>query len=512
LIRDIGGARMPKTRKGVDVEEVKIENSGPIGEPFAMKFPVGGGILVLKGHNGVGKSTAQATVQRMLGGSQPLSATDGAARGTAEGLGVRLTIAGSVRRSGECRGIGLEGRFDLSKFVAPGVAEGEAADARRIKALLAMTGVQGSPGAFATVCDDMELIVSSDAINEPDVVEQARKIKASLEQHARKLESDRDKSRGRAEAAWGAAGSITQEDAAAYDAGRADAEHEDAVARKARLAEQRRQYSEAQGRAAKAREALARAGSGPSVEACQARSDAAQKAQQAAMDAYRASKAEAEAATAALESAKREAATSKAAHEAVAAGARVTDATDADILEADARVAETRERVQRGQVIMEARRTFAEAKNHEQEAHRLTEQSEAIRGAAKRTDDVLSALVKSDRIAIRAGRLYVEHARRGATLLADLSAGELAKIGIMEAVDAFRKTDTDGRMPVLVVAQELWQDLDPDARADLDAMARREHVCLLPAEATDGPLRAEVFKADAAEHQAKPKLTAEDFG
>ena len=252
-------------------ETIRIQGEGPIKEAVEIRFPARGGIVVAKGSNGTGKTHAQHAVQRLLGGKQKLVPSDGVAKGIVEGGGARLTIGGSVRASGELRFAGLEGKFDLATFVDPGVADGEAADSRRIKALLSMTGVQGSPTAFAGIHKDLAAIVDKGALDEPDIVEQARKIKASLEQRARTLESDRDKERGRAEAAWGAAGDVKPEDAAEFDQDAAGRELEAAVSEKSRLAEQRRQYVEATERAKRAKAALADINAGPNVETCDAK-------------------------------------------------------------------------------------------------------------------------------------------------------------------------------------------------------------------------------------------------
>ncbi|MFH1558275.1 MAG: hypothetical protein ABII76_26015 [Pseudomonadota bacterium] len=468
-------------------ETIRIQGEGPIKEAVELRFPAGGGIVVAKGSNGTGKTHAQHAVQRLLGGKQRLVPSDGVAKGIVEGGGVRLTIGGSVRSSGECRFAGLEGKFDLGTFVDPGVADGEAADSRRIKALLSMTGVKGSPATFAGIHPDLAVLVDNVALTETDVVEQARKIKASLEQRARTLESDRDKERNRAEAAWGAAGDVKPEDAQEFDQAAAGAELESAVAEKSRLAEQRRQYTEAQERARRAKAALAGIEAGPDVESCEKRLANAK-------DAFQKAQAEQAAAATALETAKRERATTQTAYDAIAAAGRATDVDDTDLQAADAHVADVRERVQRGQVILEARRHFATARQHEAEAHKLEAQAEAIRGAAKQTDDVLSGLVSSGRIRIEAGRMVTDHATRGKpVLLSDLSSGELMQLAILEAVDAFRKTGAEG-MPLLIVDQDLWQHLDPWARAQVYRACTEHHVCILAAEVAAGGLRFEPYQ------------------
>lgn len=473
---------------------IKATNIGAVSKALIPLDPQGG-VTVIRGYNGSGKDTLLEAVGRLTGGSQAVQCRDGEARGTVDGLGVHLTVTRSTRRSGECDAVSLAGKFDLSEFVDPPIKDPEAADARRIKALLSIRGVKGSPQAFAGIHEDVELLVSADALNEPDIVEQARKIKASLEQHARKLESDRDKEKGRAEAAWGAAGDVSEEDAGGYDQYAAGAELERAVVEKSRLSAQRQAYQAAQERAHKARATLDGLKAGPSIPECEMRKQAAENALSAAREAFQAAQAEHAAAGTAVETAKREAATTQAAHDAIAAAEKADNPTDAAIIEATERADQVRVRVQRGQIIMEARRHFAAAREHEAEAARLDNQAAAIRGAAKQTDDVLSGLVSSNRIRVEAGRLVVDHERRGKPIpFADLSKGEKWRLALLEAADRLREIGAD-QIALIPIPQQAWEGLQPKVRSEIQAEARRLRVCIVAAQCDDGPLRATLFDA-----------------
>jgi len=371
--------------------------------------------------------------------------------------------------------------------------------------------VQGSPQAFAGIHEDVEMLVSADALNEPDIVEQARKIKASLEQHARKLESDRDKEKGKAEAAWGAAGNVTEEDAAGYDQDAAGGELESAVAEKSRLMAQRQAYTEAQERAQKAKATLTGLKAGPSVSECKDRLHKANVALAEAREAFQAAQAEHAAANDAMDAAGREAATTQAAHEAIAAAEKADNPTDDEIADAIERADKVRAMVQRGQVIMEARRHFATAREHEAEAHRLDEQADAIRGAAKQTDDVLSGLVSSGRIRVEAGRLVVDHERRGKPVpFADLSKGEKWRLALLEAADRLREIGAD-QLALIPIPQQAWEGLQPKVRAEIQAEARRLKVCIVAAQCDDGPLRAELFGAGDQAEQVEQAGTGDEW-
>jgi hypothetical protein len=473
-------------------ETIKAENVGPVEEAM-IPLDAGGGVTVLMGFNGSGKDSLLDAVGRMAGGKQPVTCRDGAAKGSIEGLGVRLNIGKSTRKSGECQALSLTGKFDLSDFVEPPIKDGEAADRYRLKALLTIRGVEGNMDAFREIApegSEIDKFISGEAMAQADIVEQARLIKVDLERKAREIEDAAQKAHGKAEGAKNAAGEVAAN--AEYDEADMTAKLMAAVSAHARLTEQEQVYQTAQAQAIKARQALAAVKAGPSIAECEKRAAAAAKTLQELKAMLQKAEAEDSMAMSAMTAAKREAVAVQGWHDSIEAAANVKPVAPVDIEQAAASVAEIREKVQQGAVIREAIRQHAAAREHEAEARALEAQAESIRGAAKATDDVLSGLVASGRIRVDGGRLVVDHPRRGQTLFAELSKGEKWRLAIMEAVDRIREIGADG-MALVPIPQQAWEGLQPSIRAEIWREAKRQRVNVIAAQCDDGALRAEVY-------------------
>ena len=124
-----------------------VKNIGPVFE-LALPVPEQGGLVILRGANGVGKTKTLEAVQALVTGRGSLAARDGQVRGEVVGWGARLSVARSTRRTGELAVTSLEGRMDITELVDPGIRELMAADARRIKALIGLSGVKADPAAY----------------------------------------------------------------------------------------------------------------------------------------------------------------------------------------------------------------------------------------------------------------------------------------------------------------------------------------------------------------------------
>ena len=114
---------------------VEIENVGPV-EHLSLPIPVGGGIVVLKGRNGRGKTKAREAVDKLTSGRGAVSVRDGALRGQVSGFGATLKVARSATRSGVLEVESLDGKLSVADLVSPPVKEAAAADARRVKTLV----------------------------------------------------------------------------------------------------------------------------------------------------------------------------------------------------------------------------------------------------------------------------------------------------------------------------------------------------------------------------------------
>lgn len=175
-----------------------IENIGPI-ERVTFPCPEGGGLVVFRGRNGSGKTTALQAVEAAVTGKGKLPLADEAEesndRGTVEAHGVTLTIGKSTRRKGEADVTSLEGRLSVADLVDPGIADPDAADLRRIKALVGLSGAQAEPARFAEIVGglaELEKLVSPDALKQGDLVSLAGAVKRGLESVARTVEQRAD--------------------------------------------------------------------------------------------------------------------------------------------------------------------------------------------------------------------------------------------------------------------------------------------------------------------------------
>lgn len=128
---------------------LEVINVGPV-KSAKIPLPAGGGVVVLRGPNGSGKSTILEGAKRVLGGeSGPLTPTDGAKRGIVSLGDAKLSV--TPRRtatSGELEVSSIEGRFDVSDLIDPGIKDPERADVARLKALVALSGVQSSEAPY----------------------------------------------------------------------------------------------------------------------------------------------------------------------------------------------------------------------------------------------------------------------------------------------------------------------------------------------------------------------------
>lgn len=126
---------------------IEIENIAAV-KHVTIPYPDGGGIVVLKADNGKGKSTTLAAIESAVTGNGSLSVRDGALKGTVSAFGVTITVGKNTRRKGELSVTSLDGKLSIGELIDPGRKEPEAADARRIKALLALVGAEADPSLF----------------------------------------------------------------------------------------------------------------------------------------------------------------------------------------------------------------------------------------------------------------------------------------------------------------------------------------------------------------------------
>jgi ABC-type cobalamin/Fe3+-siderophores transport system ATPase subunit len=500
------------------LKEVTINDIGPIADfHFTMEQ---GKITRLLGRNGLGKTRGLDAIETLTSGQTKgtVEHRDGAARGVVQAFGATLRVAKSPRYGGELEVQSLEGRFSVVDLVDPKLKDRGAADAKRIKALVQLTGAEANPALFHKLVPggekEFNQLVSTNATSATDLVLMAARIKSDLEARARVVEDDAKKEVTRAESARAAAETVDL--TATDDSNKLAEDLELASAEEARLKAERRAALDAKAQSQEAQRALADAETnyqGMTVAFAEVQAQAAARGRTDADQAVRA----AEAALLRAQQAQSEAVLlhnvaikeHQAAREhdemiqkwraAVVAGDVTQGVTDEQLAEATADVVAAREALEQGTLVREAKRRVAEAALHAKQAATLRTKADHLRDAARGTDDVLSEVV---------GRLNcplkVQDARlvtltdRGIELFSDLSRGEQWTIVINIAIEAV------GDGGIIVIDQEGFEGLDVYNRALIANLVKDKAVYVLTAEAT-GDLE---LTADSYEPQAEAASAA----
>ena len=480
---------------------IQICDIGPI-KHLVLPLPDEGGVVVLKGRNGCGKTEALEAVRCLVCGSGHLAVRDGAAGGEVSGGDALIKVGRSTRRSGELRVLHLEGRLDIGDLVEPGLKDPETADGKRIRALIALTGVKADLALFAQIIPGglgaLKDALSAKALQETDLVEMARLVKAALESQARRLEDSAQKEDGAAAACRQAAGEVklgTETDAEKLQAalekalGRLNRLHQ--ASDTAREAALRRVETERDLNAVKA-EGL------PDLAALigrldRAREDAAAKKKDLDSTAsrFRAAQHDQELAAVelttaeeSLEAGERALKTAAKLEALVANLVDIVGPTENDLFKAQEAVIEARCGLEAGALARRAIEQGVAAEGHSQRSAAARAKSAGLRGAAQATDHVLSQAVACDEIQVEGGRL-VTQTTRGTTFFADLSDGERWRIALDLAAERV------GKGGIVVAPQRAWEGLDPGNRELVALHAKALSVTVLTAEATEGDLRAE---------------------
>lgn len=500
-----------------------IRDIGPIHE-LRLPVPEDGGVVELLGQNGSGKTTALATIDKAVNDRGKLSVRDGAPNGEFEGLGVKLTLARSTRRLGELEVVGMESRFDVGVLVEPGVKEAEAADDKRIKALVALVGAKADPALFYTLvggATEFDRLISPSAVTHTDLIKMAEAIKRDLEKASRTAEGEATNARARADAARKAAEGVDLD--GPTDARELQQALEAAVEQRSKLEADAGAVQRKLVEADRAREAIKRAQAeyaGATVEQAvadeKAASDAEAEAlkvvtaaQQAVLDAQerlRVAQEHRKLAFAELMR-KRDAKVAAEDHvkfiarwqEQVDAGANATPINAGDIVRAKAQVDECRQQLEQAAIIRKAQASLDEATKQDQVRADHEREAVRLRDAARGAFDVLSQVISKAGVPLRVeyvnsqARLVLD-THRGKTLFAELSDGERWKVALDIAIQKI------GDRGALVLGQEAWQGLDDENRRAVNRQAKSAGVLIFAARAANGQLRSQVFNGDTDGH------------
>lgn len=469
---------------------ITLKNIGPI-ENVTIPVPADGGVVVLRGRNGCGKSTALDAIQTAITGKGKPSLRDKTAKGEIHAGGVSLTVAKSIRRSGELVVTSLDSRLSVADLVEPGIQDPLRADASRIKALVNLSRAEIQPNDLHGFPDNL----TAD-LNLADPVAAMAELKKRLDIGAREYEKLAKDSAAKAAALLESAGNPGPvSDEAALQAALSDAQRR--VDRLNDLAEQSRV---AKNRAATAQAKLATIERFDTAELqrqltqtsdeLDAQRDTAQRLKEqynAAVERYKERAAARSLLHAQFESAQ-QADALRAQLESQIAESLIPAPPPEQIADARAALETAMQAMTAAAQSRAAQQTRAQGEAHAAEAQRLEEESNGLRRKARQTEEILSEIIADLGCPLRCldGRLITDTAR-GPTYYADLSEGERWTMALDIAVQAL------GERGLLVVPQAAWEGLDPANRALIAAHAKQAGVVIITAECDTGELAPSVF-------------------
>jgi hypothetical protein len=480
---------------------IEITDVGPV-QQLSIPVPDHGGLVVLRGGQGVGKSTALKAVRKTLGAGRVkgLSTRDGARRGVLELGDARLTVTRArTMPKGELAVAELESRLDISALVDPGIDDPERADMTRIKALLSLSGVKADAAAYYDLVGGRERFESIGVDTDTDdPVLLATRVKRALELEARKQAKVADTETGRAKACEEQVAGVNLE--APCDEDELQRAYDEAKDALTRLEERRRVAEEDAGRRTLAEASLKKAEAnydGSTVADAQKAADDVDRVLTQAdehIEKLRKELAQAESMRheisiqqesvhQILEAAKQ--------HERVLEEWRATlqrvaieDPGDKAVDAAGHALLNARRNMQEGVRVRDAKRVNLQRTGHEEKAKQANRNAQRLRDAARATDDVLSQAVPSSVLRVEGGRLVTATDRSQSEPYAELSRGEQWKIAIDLACEQLPENG------LLVVPQESFEGLQPKNRKLVHEHAVKRRVTILTAEATDGELEA----------------------
>lgn len=490
-----------------ETEEIVIEDIGAI-RRLAIPIPPEGGLVVLRGENGGGKSGALETCSAVFGNSKARTALrprDGAKKGVVEGLGIKITVGRANRESGELEVASIEDTVDIGGLVDPGVDDLNAADGRRLKALLRVAGAKADIDLFVQLLGEKPELDEA-LIKERDLVKQASLVKSWIEKKARAEEGSAEAAA--LDATIALRGHQDIDINAESDEQKLQSEYRAAVQADARIDSQLKAAEDAAEAHETAQKSLERAKQsyhGPSIE------DAAKQFQAAvdALQTHRDIVADLEARlndarnkVTFAESILRERTTTRDAaqqhFETIAGWERqlaqeIPQAPSADEIEAaKLRLDQATKAMQDGGLVRAAKAARVKADEFNVKAKQHRKLAEQWRDAAKGVDDVLSDVVSELGCPIKVGdddkglRLTINHPKRGEIYFSELSVGEKWAVVIPIAIKAV------GPGGVFVIPQTAWEGLQPSIRRDIVAQLKGSQVTAITAQCDDGEIHAEV--------------------
>ena len=510
-------------------EKITLTNIAKV-RNLTIENPDGGGAIVLKGRNGIGKTTTLTAIEAVVNHNAKPVVTHGEPKGTVDAFGVTLHVGKQTRRSGELEVAALDGKLSISDLIDPGINDREIADQHRLRALVSI--ITPNPDQVRSLVESMvgECSDVADAkwYGMGDPVEIVSYIKRKFEARAREFESKAEKLQAEVKRHTLNAGERPHEPEP-IDAVRAEltaAIEARASLTQAHVAWERRQQTASQ-TMAQVEELQA------NIDAMFIPDDAMHVLSQAVLDCrtnleqkqatvaeLRTDVEQLEIKLAALRNQlslqencadvaddqlrvavknEFESAEMMAKHnQAVESLAVLTQQLNTPdpcplnyetLSQADQRCLQAEASIAAHAAATKAWESHKQAVAERANATALESQADHARAAAASVEQALTTLVKNhmDSLVVDNGRLYLAEGERR-TLFDELSAGQRARIAVEIGLKVV------GERGVIVLRQEIWEGLDPINRAELDQVAKHHHAWIITAMATaDEQLTSEIM-------------------
>lgn len=496
---------------------ITAEHIGPI-DRFSCPIPTGGGVIELNGRNGSGKSILLRAIDLASDRkADPVTPKDGYTEGKLSLPGVVLRVSRKSRKDGQLDFETIEGKLSISEVIDPELVDPKAADAKRIKAVLATSGAEADKRKFYRIATggpkEWNEVIQDDTLEASDYVDLAKLIKRDYMKAALDREKAAEALEAQAAAKEDSVKGIVTLNVKPADV--LEKEYADTLAARSELEARDKLATETAAKLAEAREKIDAAKKGK-VDLSLLEANLAGSNQVIREVTNQIGKLENELDEArkrlkeyqhtnAMDLEKIEAAKESAAQLAewektlLAGTVEPVDAQELD--QARLRTLEASDAIKHG---MEARRaiaTQAESVELRNRADETKREAERLRGSAKQTDEVLSSLVKEivPELWVEDGRLYTTTKERGPTLFAELSDGQRAKLALRIAIGALTvKVDEQGEIlsdpGFVTLEQKHWEGIDEIAKEEIKQLAKDCQVCVIVARHTlDAGLSAKVF-------------------
>lgn len=461
------------------------------------------GLNLLRGANGSGKSTILNAVNYALTKTGPKpSPRDGVKAGRIEVFGISVTFGARTTAKGTLEVRSITGDLDIGELIVNQFEDDAVTDKWRIRKLISLSGAQATAEMFAPLVGD-----SAEFIQEGmDLLDASDECKKYLQENAREEEAAAENYARRKAAAMTAAEGVditVETDAATLQEAHVQVASQVAFLQRQQTENARRIQEAAEARAKleteKAKPAPTKSQALAAVEAAEriathraAEVDEAERRLVAAREALKAARIGQGVARDRYEQANRRAEAMAAWESQVSAAESLQPIPDSAIAEARAAADAARKAIEAGALARRALKQLAAAEDFaDAERHHAAKAAE-LRRNATRTDDVLAAELQRIGcpwypVEVPAGngterRLATKHAKRGETLVSELSDGERARDAIDVALALAGKSE---RPAVLILRQEQFEGLQPKVRAEIDQHAQERGVVILTAAASD---------------------------